>query len=86
MPYTLRDGVNFGPPLSRPVTAQDVYYAFKRIGTESIVAQYGFYYNVIEGMAGLHGRRRSDEEGQRDLGHRGAGRQDDRLPPGRADR
>jgi peptide/nickel transport system substrate-binding protein len=49
--YTLRDGVNFGPPLSRPVTSQDVYYAFKRIGTESIVAQYGFYYTpVIEGM------------------------------------
>jgi peptide/nickel transport system substrate-binding protein len=48
--YTLRDGVNFGPPLSRPVTAQDVYYAFKRIGTESLVAQYGFYYTIIEGM------------------------------------
>jgi peptide/nickel transport system substrate-binding protein len=48
--YTLREGVNFGPPLSRPVTSQDVYYAFKRIGTESIVAQYGFYYTVIEGM------------------------------------
>ena len=37
--YTLRDGVNFGPPLSRPVTSADVAYAFKRIGTESIVAQ-----------------------------------------------
>jgi peptide/nickel transport system substrate-binding protein len=49
--YTLRDGVNFGPPLSRPVTSQDVYYAFKRIGTESLVPQYGFYFNVIEGMA-----------------------------------
>jgi peptide/nickel transport system substrate-binding protein len=48
--YTLRDGVNFGPPLSRPVTSEDIAYAFKRIGTESIVAQYGFYYNVIEGM------------------------------------
>jgi len=49
--YTLRDGVNFGPPLSRPVTSADVAYAFKRIGTESIVAQYGFYYTpVIEGM------------------------------------
>jgi peptide/nickel transport system substrate-binding protein len=49
--YTLRDGVNFGPPLSRPVTSQDVYYAFKRIGTEALVAQYGFYYTpVIEGM------------------------------------
>jgi peptide/nickel transport system substrate-binding protein len=49
--YTLRDGVTFGPPLSRQVTSKDVYYAFKRIGTESIVAQYGFYYTVIEGMA-----------------------------------
>jgi peptide/nickel transport system substrate-binding protein len=49
--YTLRDGVNFGPPVSRPITSKDVYYAFKRIGTESIVAQYGFYYTpVIEGM------------------------------------
>ena len=48
--YTLRDGVNFGPPLSRSVTSADVAYAFKRIGTESIVAQYGFYYTVIEGM------------------------------------
>ena len=48
--YTLREGVNFGPPLSRPVTSEDVYYAFKRIGTESVVAQYGFYYTVIEGM------------------------------------
>jgi peptide/nickel transport system substrate-binding protein len=42
--------VNFGPPLSRPVTSEDIAYAFKRIGTESIVAQYGFYYTVIEGM------------------------------------
>ena len=33
------------------MTSKDVYYAFKRIGTESIVAQYGFYYTVIEGMA-----------------------------------
>jgi peptide/nickel transport system substrate-binding protein len=48
--YTLRDGVNFGPPLSRPVTSADVAYAFKRIGTESIVAQYGFYYTIIDGM------------------------------------
>ena len=32
------------------MTSEDVYYAFKRIGTESVVAQYGFYYTVIEGM------------------------------------
>ncbi len=48
--FHLKDGVKFGPPISREITSQDVAYAFKRIGTESIVAQYGFYYTVIEGM------------------------------------
>jgi peptide/nickel transport system substrate-binding protein len=47
----LKDGIMFGPPLSREITSQDIAYAFKRIGTESLVAQYGFYYTVIEGMA-----------------------------------
>jgi peptide/nickel transport system substrate-binding protein len=42
--FTIRDGVKFGPPLSRNVTSADVEYAFKRIGTPSLVAQYGFYY------------------------------------------
>lgn len=49
--YTLRDGVKFGPPVSREITSDDALYAFERIGTESLVAQYGFYYDVIEGMA-----------------------------------
>jgi peptide/nickel transport system substrate-binding protein len=49
--FTLRDGVEFGPPVNREVTSRDVAYAFERIGTESLVAQYGFYYDVIEGMA-----------------------------------
>jgi peptide/nickel transport system substrate-binding protein len=48
--FTLKDGVMFGPPLSRPITSEDVAYAFERIGTEALVAQYGFYYTVIEGM------------------------------------
>jgi peptide/nickel transport system substrate-binding protein len=48
--FTLRQGVKFSPPVNRDVTSQDVLYAFKRIGTPSLVAQYGFYYNVIEGM------------------------------------
>ena len=62
--YTLRDGVNFGPPLSRPVTSQDVYFAFKRIGTESIVAQYSFYYTpVIEGMQEFQDAGGLGEEG-----------------------
>ena len=49
--YTLKDGIKFGPPLSREITSQDVVYAFERIATESLVAQYGFYYSVVEGMA-----------------------------------
>ena len=32
------------------MTSEDVAFAFERIGTESLVAQYGFYYTVIEGM------------------------------------
>jgi peptide/nickel transport system substrate-binding protein len=49
--FTLKDGIKFGPPLSREITADDVVYAFERIGTPDLVAQYGFYYTVIEGMA-----------------------------------
>lgn len=48
--FTLKDGIKFGPPLSRDITSQDVVYALERIGTPDLVAQYGFYYNVIEGM------------------------------------
>jgi ABC-type oligopeptide transport system substrate-binding subunit len=39
------------PGTAREITADDIVYAFERIGTESLVAQYGFYYDVIEGMA-----------------------------------
>ena len=49
--FTLKDGVKFGPPVDREVISKDIAYAFERIGTESLVAQYGFYYDVIEGMA-----------------------------------
>ncbi len=48
--FTLKDGLTFGPPVSRPITSQDLVYAFERIGTPSVAAQYGFYYNVIEGF------------------------------------
>jgi len=49
--FTLRDGVKFGPPVSRDVTSKDVEYAFRRIATPSLVAQYGFYYlGVIKGL------------------------------------
>jgi peptide/nickel transport system substrate-binding protein len=49
--FKLKDGVKFGPPLDREITSEDILFAFERIGTESLVAQYGFYYTIIEGMA-----------------------------------
>ncbi len=49
--FTLKDGVMFGPPVSREVTASDVEYAFRRIATEALVAQYQNYYvGTIEGL------------------------------------
>jgi peptide/nickel transport system substrate-binding protein len=49
--FKLKDGIKFGPPLSREITSKDVEYAFRRIATKSLVAQYGFYYEgVIEGL------------------------------------
>lgn len=48
--FTIRDGAKFGPPLSRQITSEDVAYAFERIATPSVAAQYGFYYSVIEGF------------------------------------
>jgi peptide/nickel transport system substrate-binding protein len=51
--FTLKDGIKFGPPLSRPITSADIAYAFQRINTKSLVAQYGFYYaGTIEGLDG----------------------------------
>ncbi len=48
--FKLKDGVKFGPPLNRAITSKDILFAFQRIGTPSLVAQYGFYYDVIKGM------------------------------------
>jgi peptide/nickel transport system substrate-binding protein len=49
--FHLKDGIMFGPPLSREITSADVEFAFRRIATESLVAQYGFYYyGLIEGF------------------------------------
>jgi peptide/nickel transport system substrate-binding protein len=50
--FKIRQGVKFGPPVSRPVTSKDVEYSFERICDPKLVAQYGFYYTpIIEGMA-----------------------------------
>jgi len=49
--FTLKDGVMWQPPLNRPVTSQDVAFAFQRINTKSLIAQYGNYYcGTIVGM------------------------------------
>jgi len=51
--FTLKSGIKFGPPISRDVTSKDIAYAFQRINTKSLIAQYGNYYDgVIEGMDG----------------------------------
>jgi peptide/nickel transport system substrate-binding protein len=51
--YKLMPNVKFAPPLDRAVTSKDIAYAFQRINTASLAAQYGFYYfGVIEGMDG----------------------------------
>jgi peptide/nickel transport system substrate-binding protein len=49
--FHMKDGIMFGPPLSREITSADVEYAFRRIATESLVAQYAFYYEgLIDGL------------------------------------
>jgi peptide/nickel transport system substrate-binding protein len=49
--FTLKDGIMFGPPLSRPITSKDIEFAFRRMATESVVAQYEFYYDgLIDGL------------------------------------
>jgi peptide/nickel transport system substrate-binding protein len=48
--FHIRPGVKFGPPVNSVITSKDVLYAMERIGTPSVNAQYGFYYDVIKGM------------------------------------
>jgi peptide/nickel transport system substrate-binding protein len=51
--FKLKTGIKFGPPVSRDITSKDVAYAFQRINTAPLVAQYGFYfYGVVKGMDG----------------------------------
>jgi peptide/nickel transport system substrate-binding protein len=49
--FKLKPNVKFAPPLNRAITSKDVEYAFERINTASLVAQYGSYYcGVVKGM------------------------------------
>ena len=49
--FKIKQGVKFGPPLNREITSKDIAFAFERIGTKSLAAQYGFYYAPIAGLA-----------------------------------
>jgi peptide/nickel transport system substrate-binding protein len=56
--FHMKDGIKFGPALGgedvpgvtgEEITSQDIAYAVKRIFMPSTGAQYGFYYDAIEG-------------------------------------
>jgi peptide/nickel transport system substrate-binding protein len=48
--FKLKDGITFGPPLSRPITSKDVLYALERLAVPKNGGQYSFYYSVIKGF------------------------------------
>src|SRR6266699_6442566 len=51
--FKLKSGLKFGPPVSRAITSKDIEYAFERINTAPLVAQYGqYYFGTIKGMDG----------------------------------
>ena len=51
--FHLKPGIKFGPPLNRDITSADVAYAFQRLNTKPLVAEYGFYfYGIVKGMTG----------------------------------
>jgi len=51
--FHLKPNVKFGPPVDRVITSKDIAYAFQRIDSQALVAQYGSYYDgVVEGMDG----------------------------------
>ena len=48
--------------VSREITSEDVVYAFERIGTPSLVAQYGFYYAVSRASRSSASRARPSDD------------------------
>lgn len=49
--FHLRPGIKFAPPVNREITSQDVAYAFERINTIPLAAQYpGYYQGTVVGM------------------------------------
>jgi peptide/nickel transport system substrate-binding protein len=51
--FKLKPNLKFGPPVNRAITSKDIEYAFERINTAPLVAQYGqYYFGTIKGMDG----------------------------------
>lgn len=51
--FNIKDGIEFGPPVSREIVCDDFAYSLGRIDVEEVVAQYGSYYDgTIVGMDG----------------------------------
>jgi peptide/nickel transport system substrate-binding protein len=49
--FTLKDGIRFGPPVSRPITSDDVAYAFERLAAISPAGGgYPVHYEAIDGF------------------------------------
>jgi peptide/nickel transport system substrate-binding protein len=48
--FKIKKGIKFAPPVNREITSKDIVYAFERIGTKSLAAQYGFYFDPIVGL------------------------------------
>jgi peptide/nickel transport system substrate-binding protein len=58
--FHLKPGVKFGPPVSRPVTSNDVLYALERLAHPKDGAEYAFYYSPIVGFdAYAHGKAKT---------------------------
>ena len=49
--YHIRQGVKYGPPINRQVTAGDVKYAMLRLANKNDGGEYGFYYTIIKGWS-----------------------------------
>jgi peptide/nickel transport system substrate-binding protein len=61
--FRLKKHVRFGPPLDRPITSRDIEYAFERIATPALAAQYAYYYEVIDGFEDFRHERARDISG-----------------------
>ncbi|MCB0882434.1 MAG: hypothetical protein KDC33_09505 [Thermoleophilia bacterium] len=48
--FKIKKGVKFSPPLNREVTTKDIVYAFERMATPSVGAQYPNYFTMIKGF------------------------------------